>query len=94
METEALSQDHIERIQKFVAEVLEGLEAAEERFETRRRIIEELDVQAILAVEEGQKVVYARCMLGERVLPVANTTTSGGVRNVQDAFALTARLVL
>ena len=75
LEVEALSQDHIERIQKFVAEVMEGLEVAEERFEIRRRIIEELDVQAILAVDEGQKVAYVQCMLGERVLPVADTTT-------------------
>ena len=75
VEAEALSQDHIQRIQGSVADVIEGLEAAEEHFGIRRRLIEELDVQAILAVEEGQKVVYARCMLGERVLSVANPTT-------------------
>jgi site-specific DNA recombinase len=75
LEAETLSQGDIERIQQFVSEVLEGLNEAEERFETRRRIIEELDVQAILAVEDGKKVVYTRCMLGEKVLSVVNTTT-------------------
>jgi hypothetical protein len=30
-------------------------------------VIEALDVQAVLSVEDGQKVVRARCMLGEKV---------------------------
>ena len=34
---------------------------------TRRGMIEALDVQATLSVEDGQKAVRARCMLGEKV---------------------------
>lgn len=75
LETETLSEGDIKRIQQFVADVLEGLDEAENRFETRRRIVEELDLHAILAVEDGKKVIYTQCMLGEKVLSFANTTT-------------------
>jgi hypothetical protein len=45
-------------------------------FESRRRIIDELDVWATLTVEDGQKVVYARCMLGDEALSIEASSTS------------------
>ena len=65
LEMESLSEEEIQSLRDFAAEVAEGLQYAEEDFETRRRIIEELDVQVTLSVEDGQKALYARCMPGE-----------------------------
>jgi site-specific DNA recombinase len=57
--------EQIQSIQDFAANIAKGLEAAETDFQTKRSIIEALDVQATLAAEDGRKVVYARCILGE-----------------------------
>ena len=40
------------------------------RLWTRRVVIEALDVQATLKIENGRKVVRARCMLGGKVCDV------------------------
>jgi len=44
---------------QFACELSKGLNEADKSFEKRRRIIELLDVRGILAVEAGEKVVYA-----------------------------------
>ncbi len=58
-----LSSEQIQSLQEFVAEVAQGLGAAEEDFASRRRIIDILDVRATLVVEDGGKVAYAQCAL-------------------------------
>jgi hypothetical protein len=58
-----LSTEQIESIQEFAAAVGDGLDAIENDFDTKRRLVEQLDVQLTLAVEEGDRVVYARCLL-------------------------------
>ena len=60
-----LTREQVQTLQDFAAQVAEGLEDADADLETRCGIVEDLDVWATLAVEDGQKVVYARCMLGE-----------------------------
>jgi uncharacterized low-complexity protein len=74
LEAQTLTIREILSLQEFAAEVAEGLEAAAEDFGARQSIIEALGVQVTLAVEAGQQVAYARCMLGEKVLSVVNTT--------------------
>ena len=64
-------------IKAFAAEITEGLETFRDDFEGRRRLIEILDVRVTLNVEDGQKVAYAQCRLGEKRLPVASNTTIG-----------------
>jgi site-specific DNA recombinase len=58
---DALSDDDVQSMFAFAAEVAEGLEAADEDFAMRRRIIELLDVRVTLAIEDGEKVIYPRC---------------------------------
>jgi site-specific DNA recombinase len=70
VEAQTVTQEQMQTLQDFAADVAEGLEAAEADFQTRRCIIEALDVQATLAVEDGQKVVYVRCVLGKKLLPI------------------------
>lgn len=45
----------------FAADVAQGIEKADHDFETRRRIVEMLDVRLTCAVEQGQLVIYPRC---------------------------------
>jgi site-specific DNA recombinase len=64
------TQDRTAELQEFAAQVAEGLADAEGDFAFRRFVIENLDVRVTLAVEDGQKVALARCLLGEVRLPV------------------------
>jgi len=67
LEAEMVTEDQVRSIQELAAGVADGLDAMGDDFESRRRVIELLDVQATLTVEDGRKVVYAQCILGERV---------------------------
>jgi hypothetical protein len=67
LETRALSVEQIQTIQEFAAKVGKNLDAIDDDFDAKRQIIEELDVQATLVVENDERVVYARCILGEQV---------------------------
>jgi hypothetical protein len=42
------------------------LDVADSSFEERRWLIEKLDVKATLTVEDGQKIAYVECRLGEK----------------------------
>ncbi|MFN8485284.1 MAG: hypothetical protein U0768_19780 [Anaerolineae bacterium] len=53
-------------IEAFCAEVREGLDEA--TFEDKRRYFELLDLHAKLAVEDGEKVVYVKCLIGSQRL--------------------------
>jgi hypothetical protein len=46
------------------------LAKAETDFATRRQIIDLLDVRITLAIEDGQKVAYARCRVGEKAMSI------------------------
>jgi hypothetical protein len=49
---------------------------AGDSFESKRQIIDLLDVRVTLAVEDGQKVAYARCLIeDETELPIVSNTT-------------------
>ena len=75
-------------------QVAEGLEQADGSFEARRHIIEIMDVRASLAVEEGERVVYVRCLLGDDKVSIANGSTCSTIHNIHSDFVLTTRLVL
>ncbi|MFC2045942.1 zinc ribbon domain-containing protein [Chloroflexota bacterium] len=95
LEVQTLTDDQVQSIQAFAAEVAEGLKASEENFQMQRRIIEELDVQATLATEDGQKVVYVRWLIDEfTTLPIAYTSPRTTVCNPPSGLSLAARLVL
>jgi hypothetical protein len=67
LEARTLTPGEIQSLQDFAAKVGQGLEVADTDFETRRRVIEYLDVQTTLTVEDGQKVAYAQCILRKTV---------------------------
>jgi len=63
LEARTLTPDQMQSLLEFTAKVSRGLELADASFKTRRRVIEELDVQAGLTVEDGQKVAYGSCIV-------------------------------
>lgn len=71
LEAQSLTDDEMQSLRAFAAEVARGLDAAEQDFETRREIIELLNVEGTLAMEDEQKVTYVRCMLGDAELSIA-----------------------
>jgi len=75
LEATVLSDDQIMTIEDFARKVAEGLRTAEEDFEARRRIIDLLDVQVILAIEDGEKIAYVHCLVGEAELSIVRTTS-------------------
>ena len=75
LESVALSDDQILTIEGFARKVAEGLKLAEEDFGARRRIIDLLDVQVTLAIEEGQKIAYVKCLIDERELSIESTSS-------------------
>jgi len=61
-----LSIEQAANLQAFVAKVATGLDVAEADFETRRKVIEALNMTATLAVEEGQQVAYVSFLLDKK----------------------------
>jgi hypothetical protein len=43
-------------------------------FDAKRGLLEALDVQVTLSLEGGEKVAYARCIVGEDSWPVSHST--------------------
>jgi hypothetical protein len=74
LEARQPSAEQIQTLQEFAAEVSENLEAMDGDFDAMRRLIEAMDVQVTLAVEDGSKVVFGRCIVGEGVWGLSNIT--------------------
>jgi site-specific DNA recombinase len=75
LEAQLLTTEQIQSIQEFAATVGETLEAISDDFSAKRKIIEDLDVWATLTVEDGQRVVRARCVLGDETLSIEASST-------------------
>jgi site-specific DNA recombinase len=72
LQTIILSDEQIEDIEAFCSQLREGLENA--NFEQKRKIVEMLDVRGKLSIENEEKVVYVKCILGQQLLSVARTS--------------------
>jgi len=77
----SLTQEQVQQLQDVARRVAKGLEAADDDFQTRLAIIETLDVRATLAVENGERVVYVRGILGDEALSITSNTPSGSNHN-------------
>jgi hypothetical protein len=88
LRAKTLTPEQIASVLAFAAKIRAGLSKADEKFAARRVIIDTLDVKAMCAVEDGQKVVYVECYVGENVLDIAKPTKRGGSHNSQDGFVL------
>jgi site-specific DNA recombinase len=77
---QSLSENEIQQIWDFAAQVAEGLDPGSESFEDRRRVIEMLDVGAYLTEEDGQKYVDVWCFLGRKKLSIVEPTSRSAAR--------------
>jgi site-specific DNA recombinase len=93
LESESLSENEIQQIREFAAQIAEGLEPGDETFDDRQRVIELLDVGASLTVEDDQKFIDVWCFLGRKKLSIENTTSQNGgrARNCPHCNARTRR---
>lgn len=77
VEARTLTDKQIQSIKEFAAKMARAVKASDSdgSFESRRQIIEQLDMEALLAVEDGQKVAHVSCMLGAEILRIATKST-------------------
>ncbi len=76
VESESVTDAQVEAIEGYARTMGEGLEIADADFDTKRRIIDLLDVNALLSLEDGDKVIYLTCLLGEKVYSMSNISGS------------------
>ena len=73
LDAHTITDGQIEDIASYTRLVADGIEVADTDFNKRRWLIVTLDVQARLAVENGEQVVYVQCLLSEsdcHLLPI------------------------
>lgn len=92
LQSNVLTDDQIADIESFCSEISEGLENAS--FEQRWHVVDLLDVRGKLAIENEEKVIYVKCIIGQQLLSVALTSHSsntGGITIQTCVSLLTAR---
>jgi site-specific DNA recombinase len=90
IEDHTISPAQIESIHDFAGNIRAGLDEADQDFRKRRSIVDTLDVRVVLSVEDGQKVVYAQCSLGEREFMLSNKTSPSGKNSSGEGFRNTS----
>ena len=90
LQSNILSDGQIEDIETFCAQVREGLENA--TFDQKRQLIDMLDVRGKLSIENDEKVIYVKCILGQQLLSVARTSPSSNL-HWHNPIELTAKCV-
>ncbi|MCJ7739120.1 MAG: hypothetical protein MUQ10_17705 [Anaerolineae bacterium] len=72
---QTFTNEQIQTIIEFAQEIGRGLATAGADRSARRHLIELLDVRATLVIEAGERIVRAKCILGESDLSVGETNT-------------------
>jgi site-specific DNA recombinase len=80
LEAITLTDEQILDFEKFAIKTMLDLSATQfGDFEERRRIIDDLDVKVTLAMEDGQRVAYVRCRIGEAAISIDRPSTRNWV---------------
>jgi len=76
LEQATTSEAELQRVRDYATKVRAELDIANASFKEKRWLIEKLDIRASLTIEDGQKIVYIECRLGEKPerLEVASCT--------------------
>lgn len=90
-QTITISEELRADIKAFYPEIIDRLENP--IFEQKRQLIDMLDVRGKLAIENEEKVVYVKCILGQQLLSVARTSPLSTTGNRQQPIVIRARLV-
>jgi hypothetical protein len=76
LEDDIITEDEVETLKALGRKIREGLEEADNDFETRRELIDLLDVTVTLGIENGEKVIEAECRLGAQAVSIESRNTS------------------
>ncbi len=91
LESSAYSPEQLHAMKEYTQEIAAGLDEAEEDFDSRKHIVEMLNVYASLAIEGDEKVAYVTCVFKtapERLLIVSpNIYTRKRQENHSRSFA-------
>jgi site-specific DNA recombinase len=91
LQAKILSDEQILDIEDYCAQIRQRLECT--TFEQKRQVIDMLDVRGTLAIENEEKVVYVKCILGQQLLSVARTSPLSSCRG-QNTIVLTVWVIL
>ena len=73
-------ESHVISIVGFARRIGQGIQAAEQDFAKRCQLVAALDITGELTIENGDKVVYLHCVLGDAKRIVSNS--SNGARSL------------
>lgn len=79
LKADLLTQEETQIIKEFAITVRQGLQLAASDFEAKRKILDLLDVQVTLVVENKEKVVYAKCRIGDTTMTITSRTIGGSL---------------
>ena len=75
-----MTDDQLSYIEAFCAKIRSGLDQAD--FNTKRQIIELLDVRGKIAYENNEKVVYLKCLIPQHQVsrvPISPSSNTGEI---------------
>jgi len=75
LEAATITDEQIRAVDEFAQCIQAGLQEAGQSFEAKRRILDLLDVRATLTVEDGEKVIYVRCLIDSKRLSIVPITS-------------------
>lgn len=73
-----MTDDQLSYIEAFCAKIKNGLEQAD--FNTKRQIIELLDIRGKIAFENNEKVLYLKCLISQQQrfpVPISHSLNIG-----------------
>ena len=76
LERTTLTPKQIKSIYEFAERIGKGLKSAQANPKYQRQIIEALDVRVIFAIENGEKVLYAQCVLDSELVMIGIQSTT------------------
>ena len=74
LESSAYSPEQLQAMKEYTCQIAVGLDEAEEDFDSRKHIVDMLNVYASLVIEDEEKVAYVTCVFKtdpERLLIVS-----------------------
>ncbi len=82
-----MTDDQLSYIEAFCAKIRNGLDQAD--FNTKRQIIELLEVRGKIAFENNEKVIYIKCLIPQQQVsrvPISHLSNTGATAIMSCAF--------
>ncbi len=76
LSSQQLTEHEIQTIREFAAGLRADLDTIGNDYVGRRRVLEALRVEGTLGMQDGERVVFVKCILGDTTEPMGRLTTS------------------